>query len=229
MESDLVRNINDIKMRISAAARKGGLSAEDIDLVAVTKTVNPDRINQAIQHGIKIIGENKIQEAKDKFTQINYPVKKHMIGHLQRNKVKYAVKMFDMIQSVDSLPLAEEINKRTEIKMPVLLEVNTSDESSKFGCNPDEAINLLKLVAQLPSLEVNGFMTIGLFTDDTEKVRPCFRILKDIYNEALSLDLPNANISVLSMGMTSDFETAIEEGANMVRIGTAIFGPRPIN
>lgn len=229
MESDLVRNINDIKMRISAAASKGGLSAEDIDLVAVTKTVNPDRINQAIQHGIKIIGENKIQEAKDKFTQINYPVKKHMIGHLQRNKVKYAVKMFDMIQSVDSLPLAEEINKRTEIKMPVLLEVNTSDESSKFGCNPDEAINLLKLVAQLPSLEVNGFMTIGLFTDDTEKVRPCFRILKDIYNEALSLDLPNANISVLSMGMTSDFETAIEEGANMVRIGTAIFGPRPIN
>ena len=229
MESDLVRNINDIKMRISAAARKGGLSAEDIDLVAVTKMVNPDRINQAIQHGIKIIGENKIQEAKDKFTQINYPVKKHMIGHLQRNKVKYAVKMFDMIQSVDSLPLAEEINKRTEIKMPVLLEVNTSDESSKFGCNPDEAINLLKLVAQFPSLEVNGFMTIGLFTDDTEKVRPCFRILKDIYNEALSLDLPNANISVLSMGMTSDFETAIEEGANMVRIGTAIFGPRPIN
>lgn len=229
MESDLVRNINDIRMRISAAASKGGLSAEDIDLVAVTKTVNPDRINQAIQHGIKIIGENKIQEAKDKFTQINYPVKKHMIGHLQRNKVKYAVKMFDMIQSVDSLPLAEEINKRTEIKMPVLLEVNTSDESSKFGCNPDEAINLLKLVAQLPSLEVNGFMTIGLFTDDTEKVRPCFRILKDIYNEALSLDLPNANISVLSMGMTSDFETAIEEGANMVRIGTAIFGPRPIN
>lgn len=229
MESDLAQNINNIKMRISAAATKKGLSADDIDLVAVTKTVTTDKINQAIQNGIKIIGENKIQEARNKFTQINNPVEKHMIGHLQRNKVKYAVKLFDMIQSVDSFPLAEEINQRTEIKMPILLEVNTCGESSKFGCSPDEAINLLKQLVEFPNLEVRGFMTIGLFTDDTEKVRPCFKMLREIYNEAKDLNLPNTNISILSMGMTSDFEIAIEEGANMVRIGTAIFGLRPIN
>ena len=134
-----------------------------------------------------------------------------------------------MIQSVDSLRLAEEINHRTETKMPILIEVNTSGESSKYGCAPEETINLLKQISPLPNLEVRGFMTIGVFTDDMEKVRPCLKMLKQIYYDAQNLNLPNSNISILSMGMTSDFETAIEEGANMVRIGTAIFGPRPIN
>lgn len=228
-EIDLLENIETVRQRIATAAQKRGISPESIALVAVTKTVSPEKINLAIQHGIKLIGENKIQEARDKFTQLNYPVKKHMIGHLQRNKVKYAVKMFDMIQSVDSLKLAEEINQKTESRMPILIEVNTSGESSKFGCAPEETINLLKQITSLHRLEVQGFITIGLFTDDMEEVRPCFRILKQIYDEAQNLNLPNSNISVLSMGMSADFETAIEEGANMVRIGTAIFGPRPIN
>jgi hypothetical protein len=228
-EIDLLQNIESVRQRIVVAAKKREISPEEIALAAVTKTVSPDIINQAVQHGIKIIGENKIQEARDKFTQINTPVEKHMIGHLQRNKVKYAVKMFDMIQSVDSLRLAEEINHRTETRMPILIEVNTSGESSKYGCAPEQTIDLLKQITSLPNLEVRGFMTIGLFTDDLEKVRPCFKMLKQIYDEARELDLPNSNISILSMGMTADFETAIEEGANMVRIGTAIFGPRTVN
>lgn len=211
---------------MAAAAEKRGTAREDIALVAVTKTVPAEIINQAINNGIMTIGENKVQEAREKFDYISQPVEKHMIGHLQRNKVKYAVKLFDMIQSLDSLRLAEEINLRTQTKMPILIEVNTSGESSKNGCHPREAINLMKEISLMPNLGINGFMTIGLFSDDAEKVRPCFKTLKQIYDEAQSLNLPNTNISVLSMGMTADFEIAIEEGANMVRIGTAIFGPR---
>lgn len=229
MEIDLLQNIENVKRRIAAATEKIGKEPEEINLVAVSKTVSADKINLAIQHGIEIIGENKVQEARDKFPEVNHPVEKHMIGHLQRNKVKYAVQIFDMIQSVDSLRLAEEINKRTETKMPVLIEVNTSSEPAKYGCTPDESLELLKNMAQLPNLVVRGFMTIGLFSDDIEKVRPCFKRLHEIYEEARELDLLNAHISILSMGMTADFELAIEEGANMVRIGTAIFGPRHYN
>lgn len=202
---------------------------DDIAVVAVTKTVSADSINQAISSGIRIIGENKVQEAREKFDHINQPVEKHMIGHLQRNKVKYAVEMFDMIQSVDSIRLADEINSRSQTRMPFLIEVNTSGESSKYGCPPNEARNLLKEIAAMPNLEVSGFMTIGIFSNDSEEVRSCFKTLKGIYDEAQDLNLPNTNISVLSMGMSADFEIAIEEGANMVRIGTAIFGPRTTN
>jgi pyridoxal phosphate enzyme (YggS family) len=201
----------------------------DFALVAVTKTVPAEIINQAISNGIMTIGENKVQEAREKFDYISQPVEKHMIGHLQRNKVKYAVKLFDMIQSVDSLRLAEEINLRTQTKMPILIEVNTSGESSKYGCQPKEAINLMKEISPMPNLEIKGFMTIGIFSDEAEKVRVCFKTLKQIYDEAQDLNLTNTNISVLSMGMTVDFELAVEEGANMVRIGTAIFGPRPVH
>lgn len=226
VEIDLSQNIRNVLQRMAAAAERRGLRADDIALVAVTKTVSTDRINQAIEHGITIIGENKVQEARDKFDYINQPVKKHMIGHLQRNKVKYAVQLFDMIQSVDSLRLAEEINLRTQTRMPILIEVNTSGESSKFGCLPQEAINLMRQISNMPNLELKGFMTIGIFSDDAEKVRYCFKTLKQVYDKAQELDLPNTEISILSMGMSSDFEIAIEEGANMVRIGTAIFGPR---
>ncbi len=229
MEINLGKNIQNVKQRIATAANKRGVAPEEIAMVAVSKTVPAQKINQAIELGINIIGENKIQEARDKFPQIDRPVEKHMVGHLQRNKVKYSVEMFDMIQSVDSIRLAEEIGRRAKAKMPVLIEVNTSGESSKYGCAPEQAIDLLKQISQLPQLEVRGFMTIGLFSDDLEKVRPCFKMLKQTYDEAQNLNLPNTNISILSMGMTADFEVAIEEGANMVRIGTAIFGPRPTN
>jgi pyridoxal phosphate enzyme (YggS family) len=227
LEIDISQNIANVRRRIEIAAKKRGKAANDIALIAVTKTVSADCINQAISDGVKIIGENKVQEAREKFDHINQTIKKHMIGHLQRNKVKYAVKLFDMIQSVDTFRLAEEIDSRSHVKMPILIEVNTSGESSKYGCPPEDAHNLMKEIAIMSNLEVNGFMTIGIFSNDSEKVRNCFKMLKGIYDEAQDLNLPNTNISVLSMGMSADFEIAIEEGANMVRIGTAIFGQRP--
>lgn len=229
MGDDLAQNIASVQRRIEEAARRVNRSGDEITLVAVTKTIPAERINTAISLGIKHIGENRIQEARQKLSDVSPGAVRHFIGHLQRNKVKYAVKLFDVIQSVDSLVLAEDINARCANmgkRMPVLIEVNTSGEASKFGCQPREALTLLKAIDRLPALQIKGFMTIAILSDDPEKVRPCFKMLKDIYDEAQHLSLENADISVLSMGMSTDFEIAIEEGATMVRIGTAIFGPR---
>lgn len=213
------------------AAEKQGRSGEDITLVAVSKTVSVEKIKFAIENGIRHIGENRIQEAREKIPMIEDRVTWHMVGHLQKNKVKYAVKFFDLIQSVDNLALAEVIDKRCELenrRMPILIEVNTSGEPTKFGCAPEASLSLLKQIALLPNLLIKGFMTIGIFSSDPAAVRLCFRRLREIYEEARTLNLPGTDISILSMGMTHDFEVAIEEGANMVRIGTAIFGPRDV-
>lgn len=213
---------------MAVSAEKTGRRLEDITLVAVSKTVPPARINEAIGAGIRIIGENKVQEAQQKFDKVD-EVNWHMVGHLQTNKVKYALKIFDLIQSVDTYHLAEEINKRAEKdgkKVPVLIEVNTSGEESKYGCNPEEAEDLVFRVSQLPSVEVKGLMTIGLFSEDPALVRPCFIKLREIFENLKTRNISNAKIDTISMGMSADFELAIEEGSNMVRIGTAIFGPR---
>jgi len=213
---------------MAVSAEKTGRRLEDITLVAVSKTIPPARINEAIGAGIRIIGENKVQEAQQKFDKVD-EVNWHMVGHLQTNKVKYALKIFDLIQSVDTYHLAEEINKRAEKdgkKVPVLIEVNTSGEESKYGCNPEEAEDLVFRVSQLPSVEVKGLMTIGLFSEDPALVRPCFIKLREIFENLKTQNIPNAKIDTISMGMSADFELAIEEGSNMVRIGTAIFGPR---
>ena len=213
---------------MAVSAEKTGRRLEDITLVAVSKTVPPARINEAIGAGIRIIGENKVQEAQQKFDKVD-EVNWHMVGHLQTNKVKYALKIFDLIQSVDTYHLAEEINKRAEKdgkKVPVLIEVNTSGEESKYGCNPEEAEDLVFRVSQLPSVEVKGLMTIGLFSEDPALVRPCFIKLREIFENLKTQNISNAKIDTISMGMSADFELAIEEGSNMVRIGTAIFGPR---
>ena len=230
MDEQLARNIAWVKERIAAAAERSGRKAEDITLVAVTKTVPVDRIRQAIALGIQDIGENRVQEAREKFPQIPESVRWHMVGHLQRNKVKYAVQMFDMIQSVDSLPLALELEKRAEKvrrRLPVLIEVNTSGESSKYGVAPSQAIELAKEIDGLSHLQLRGFMTIAILSTDKTRVRDCFKRLRHIYEEARQMSWQNARIDTLSMGMTQDFEEAIEEGATMVRLGTAIFGPRP--
>jgi len=226
---DIAENIERVRKRIEQAARRVDRNPADITLVAVTKTVPVDLIREAIRAGVNHLGENRVQEAREKIPKIPEAVTWHMVGHLQKNKVKYAVELFHMIQSVDEFELAEIISRRAEKvnkRMPVLIEVNTSGEATKFGCQPNEAISLLKKIAELPNIEVRGFMTIGLFSEDMEMVRPCFRQLKQIYDEARALALPNTRISILSMGMSSDFEVAIEEGSTMVRIGTAIFGPR---
>lgn len=227
--SDMHVHLDRVRERIAAAARAAGRSPEEITLIGVTKTFPAEVINAAIAVGIRDIGENRIQEARDKFPALTGEVRRHMIGHLQRNKVKYAVKLFDMIQSVDRLSLAEEINVRSGNlgrRMPVLIEVNTSGEDAKSGCAPSEALTLLEAVARLPHIEVQGFMTIAALSDDETVVRGCFRRLREIFETARSRPLPGVELRYLSMGMSSDFEMAIAEGANMVRIGSAIFGSR---
>lgn len=230
MSTTIEQNLRIVREKIRHAAAKRGKTDAEITLVAVTKTFPPEFINQVIALGVKNIGENRVQEARQKFPEIQGEVTRHMIGHLQKNKVKYAVRLFDMIQSVDSVSLAEEINARIATanlgKMPVLIQVNTSNEPQKSGCQPGEALVLLKAIDRLPNLIARGFMTIALFSDDPEKVRPCFKVLKKIYESAETLTLERGKIDTLSMGMSADFEVAIEEGANMVRIGSAIFGKR---
>ena len=213
---------------MAVSAEKTGRRLEDITLVAVSKTIPPARINEAIGAGIRIIGENKVQVAQQKFDEVD-EVNWHMVGHLQTNKVKYALKIFDLIQSVDTYHLAEEINKRAEKdgkKVPVLIEVNTSGEESKYGCNPEETEDLVLHISQLPSVEIKGLMTIGLFSDNPALVRPCFVKLRRIFDSLSGQNVPNVKMEIISMGMSADFDLAIEEGSNMVRIGTAIFGPR---
>ena len=221
-------NLADILDKISYIAKQCGRDSVEIELIAVTKTISPERINEGIEAGVKIIGENKVQEAKDKIDLLN-PVTCHMIGHLQTNKVKYAVKLFDMIQTVDTYKLALEINKRCvtlDKVMPILIQVNTSGEESKFGCDPDKVTDLIIEISKLSNVRIEGLMTIGLFSDNMELVRPCFIKLREISDKLKELQLDKVNMNHLSMGMSADYPVAIQEGATMSRIGTAVFGPR---
>jgi pyridoxal phosphate enzyme (YggS family) len=222
-------NVIVVRSLIERAAAKVGRSGDEITLVAVSKTVEAERINRAIRSGIEIIGENRVQEAEEKFKQITEPVEKHLVGHLQTNKAKKAVELFDFIQSVDSLRIAEEISKRAldaGKTMDVLVEVNTSCEETKFGVEADRVIPLIEAASKLEGIRIRGLMTIGLFSDNPEDTRPCFRRLKTLFDQLRSAAMPKVEMRYLSMGMTSDFEVAIEEGSNMVRVGTGIFGPR---
>lgn len=190
----------------------------NVKLVTVTKTRSVDEIQKAVDAGINCIGENKVQEAKQKFPLLP-EVEKHMIGHLQRNKVKLAVELFDMIQSVDSIKLAKEINKRCESinkVMPILIEIKIGDEESKQGIKPEEAKDLLNQLSHFKNINIQGLMCMAPFIE-AEQTRPYFRKMKELFD---SLD----NMKWLSMGMTNDYKIAIEEGSNMVRVGTAIFG-----
>ena len=227
--STISENLKRLEERIEKAALRSGRKKEDIILVAVTKNVEPERINQGIDAGIKIIGENRIQEAEEKFKFIAKDVEKHLVGHLQTNKVKKALELFDLIQSVDSLHLAQEISKRAADKgktAEVLIEVNTSGELSKYGVKPDEVPGFVEEVEKFEYIKIRGLMTVGLLTDEMDKVRPCFVKLRSLFESLKSLKKENVEMRYLSMGMSSDFEMAIEEGSNMIRIGTAIFGHR---
>jgi len=227
--STIADNLKRLEDRIENAALRSGRREEDITLVAVTKNVEPERINQGIDAGIKIIGENRIQEAEKKFKFVVGDVEKHLVGHLQTNKVKKALEFFDLIQSVDSLHLAQEISKRASEERKtaeVLIEVNTSGEPSKYGVKPVEVSGLVEEISRLKNIRVKGLMTVGLLTEEIDKVRPCFVKLRNIFESLKSLKKENVEMRYLSMGMSSDFEVAIEEGANLIRIGTAIFGAR---
>jgi len=228
---DIEQNIKTLMKKVAFSAEKAGKSQKDIKIVAVSKTFGVEDIKEALRYGIKIIGENKVQEAEDKFSKIENNFEKHLVGHLQTNKVKKAVRLFDMIQSLDSLKLAHQISKRAKEVgkvTDVLVEVNTSQEQTKFGLKPDEVSDFVRNISGLESLRVKGLMTIGLFTPDLNKVRPCFKLLKEIFEKIKKEKIPEIEMEYLSMGMTSDYQVAIEQGSNMIRIGTAIFGKREI-
>jgi len=220
-------NLNSIQQRIRAGCERAGRAPDSVTLLAVSKTHPPETIGEAADCGQLLFGENKIQEAKAKIPLCPGKCRWHFIGHLQSNKVRDGVELFEMIQGVDSLALAREISKRCEQaskRMPILLEVNVAGEASKFGYKPEQLLAELNELNALPKIEIHGLMTIPPYTTDPEKARPYFRRLRELKERAeavLGAPLPH-----LSMGMSGDFEVAIEEGATMVRVGTALFGPR---
>ena len=231
MSEQILHNLKIILQRIEDACRKSHRNPNEVRLLLATKTVSAENIKIAIASGQTLIGENKVQEIKEKFEDLQSVLhENHFIGHLQTNKIKDILKYnVSCVQSVDRIELAEKLHQRllSENKtIEVMIQVNTSNEESKFGVHPDEAIELIQQVAQLETLNIIGLMTIGLFSAETEKVRKCFQLLKSIQEKANSLKIPNLNLKELSMGMSSDLETAIEEGATIVRVGTAIFGQR---
>jgi len=218
---DIGSNIHELEKRIARAAERASRSSAEITIVGVAKTIEPWLIQQAFEAGMRHFGENRVQEAKDKIERLSTlrpPPTWHMVGHLQTNKAKTAIELFDMIQSVDSVRLAEVLSRHAQHRIPILLEVNVSGEASKFGLPPAEVSSAVEEISRLPHLEIRGLMTIAPLTDNPEEVRPIFKRLR-LLRDSLGLEH-------LSMGMTDDFEVAIEEGATMVRIGRAIFGER---
>jgi PLP dependent protein len=219
--SEVAHNINQIRQRIGATAERAGRQPEEITLIAVSKTVEPERVETALAAGQTVFGESKVQEANAKIPLVSGRAHWHMIGHLQTNKARLAVTLFDLIHSVDSVKLAAELNKWAESSgktQSILLEVNVSGEASKFGLKPEDLESTLAGINQLPRLEVHGLMTVAPYAEEAEKARPYFRRLRELRD--------TFGLRELSMGMTHDFEVAIEEGATMVRIGSAIFGER---
>ena len=228
----IASNIDRVKERIEKAAERSGRSADDIVLIAVTKTIDVERIKAAVNCGIKDLGENRVQELTAKYPYISDDVRWHMIGRLQTNKVKYIIDKVSLIHSVDSLKLLKEIDKRSEIAnrmMDILIEVNVAGEASKGGVAVEDVIDFVKQSAAFENIRIKGLMTVAPQTDDPEIVRPYFVQMNDLSYKIKKLKLDNVEMKYLSMGMSGDFEVAIEEGSNMVRIGTAIFGERPIN
>jgi pyridoxal phosphate enzyme (YggS family) len=224
---DLAANLNALHQRIRAACARAGRDPASVTLLAVTKTHPPETVKLAVEAGQLLFGENKVQEAKAKIPLCPGRARWHFIGHLQSNKCRDAVELFEMIQSVDSLALARELDKRAAQAaktMPVLLEVNVAGEASKFGYQPEAMLAELKELNALPRLAIHGLMAVPPFTPVAEKARPHFRKLRELREQAEQV--LGAPLPVLSMGMSGDFEVAIEEGATLVRVGTALFGER---
>ncbi len=225
----IAANLAEIRGNIAAACARAGRRADEVTLVAVTKTVGVDAVRAALACGITVVGENRVQEAREKFAAIGNAAEWHLIGPLQKNKVKYIFDIFSMVHSVDSAALAEEISRRAAARgmvMPVLLEVNIGEEPNKHGVPPVEAVALAKKIAALPNVRLRGLTAIPPYADDPEASRPHFARLRGLRDEIAVLGMENAALDVLSCGMTSDYAVAVEEGASHIRIGTGIFGER---
>jgi hypothetical protein len=222
-------NLQQIQQRIVRACERAGRNPNEIRLVAVTKNVPVARIEEALTSGVTTIGENRVQEAWEKYQALGDKVHWHLIGHLQTNKVKRTLDFCEMIQSVDRLELGNVLSRQAQLtrrEIEILVEVNTSGETTKFGVAPDQTVSLVSQLAQLPGIKVTGLMTIGLFSADSKAVLACFQRLQAIFEQLKQTGIQNTTMRWLSMGMTDDFELAIQAGSNMVRIGRAIFGER---
>lgn len=215
--------------KIQAACERAGRNRNEVTLISVSKTKPVEMVREAYDLGVRIFGENKVQEIREKYELLPKDIEWHMIGHLQTNKVKYIVDKVKLIHSVDSLKLAETIEKEAEkhgCTVDILLEVNVAEESSKFGLKTAEVIPFAEKIAQFSHINLRGLMTIAPFVENPEKNRTIFADLHKLYVDIKEKNIDNGNVSILSMGMTNDYEVAIEEGATMVRIGTGIFGAR---
>lgn len=228
----IAARLDEARSRIAGAAQRSGRAADAVRLVLVTKTVAPERILEAVREGQTDLGENKVQEGQKKAAALaGEPVRWSMIGHLQSNKVRHVLEFASEVQSVDRLSLAIELEKRLQTlgkSLDVLVQVNTSGEASKYGLPPEEVPAFLKELTAFSTLRPKGFMTLARFTPDEAEVRRCFRVLRAIRDRAQDEAPQGAALADLSMGMSGDYETAIEEGATIVRIGQAVFGPRPL-
>ena len=230
MSETIIHNLKTINNRIEVACERAGRNRAEVRLLLATKTVDSERIKFALNQGETLVGENKVQELQQKCEAIavcNPEV--HFIGHLQTNKIKEVIKWASCIESIDRIALAKKLHERLSSENKTIdayIQVNTSYEESKFGVSPEKALELINQVSQFETIHIKGLMTIGLFSTAPERVRKCFRLLKTIQTKAMALNLPGVSLQELSMGMSGDLEIAIEEGATIVRVGTAIFGKR---
>ena len=225
----IAENIRSVEARIQSACERAGRSRDEVTLICVTKTMPVEDLRQAYDAGQRSFGENRVQEINDKFPQLPEDIQWHMIGHLQTNKVKYMMDKVVMIHSVDSVRLAKAISKQA-VKaarvMDILIEINAAGEESKFGLDYDGVLSMIKEIAPLPGIRICGLMTVAPYTDDPETNRVFFRNLRELAVDIDRQSIDNVSMTFLSMGMTGDFEVAIEEGATHIRVGTAIFGKR---
>ena len=229
---ELNANLSNVEERVAAACKRAGRAREEVTLIAVSKTKPVEDLQVIYDAGIRDFGENKVQELTGKIPEMPSDIEWHLIGHLQRNKVKYIVDKVKLIHSVDSYRLAEEINiqaKKKGIIVPILIEVNAANEATKFGVKLEETLQLCEEIAQLENVHIEGLMTIAPNVVVPEENRPIFNKIKDLSVDIAAKNLDNVDMRILSMGMTNDFEVAIEEGATHVRVGTAIFGERNYN
>lgn len=227
---NILNNLNVIHNRMIKACKKANRAKEEVRLLLATKTVDPNCINFALEQGETLIGENKVQELKQKCNSVKKKNPEvHFIGHLQSNKIKEVLKWVTCIESIDRLSVAEKLQNKLaqeNKQIDIFIQVNTSFEESKFGIAPNETIELIKKIAKFKNIHIKGLMTIGLLSSKSNEIRKCFQLLKKIQKEVIALNIPNVEMSELSMGMSKDLEIAIEEGATIIRVGTAIFGDR---
>ena len=230
--SMVAENLAEVEKKVCEACERAGRSREEVTLIAVSKTKPVSMIEELLPGGMRDFGENKVQELCEKYEVLPKDIRWHLIGHLQRNKVKYIADKAYLIHSVDSLRLAEAISEegvKKGVTVPILIEVNVAGEESKFGVTPEETESLVREIAKLPSIQINGLMTIAPYVEDPEENRVHFSRLRQLSVDIREKNIDNVSMNVLSMGMTGDYQVAIEEGATMVRVGTGIFGERNYN